>query len=230
VYSHNRNVLRKLNADAAFVNAQESDVRYVEGYPLAGRWNRPMVSYADVNGNNVIDPSEIQYSDSLMFQGGPLPRYEATWQNTVTLFNGQVSASAQLTYKNRQTQVDDLMRRTAYTSLALNDPTTPLATQAVYSAMLLGPVDARNYAVTQTVSTLRFNSMSVSYLLPRSVMSRFRTTMARVSLQGNNLGIRSNYTGLDPNMNVLVNEIDGARDIGGLPVPRSWRLALDLTF
>jgi hypothetical protein len=230
IYSQNRNVLRKLNKDAAFLSSMERDVRYVEGYPLAGRWNRPMASFTDMNQDGVIDPSEIQYVDSARFQGGPQPRYTASLINSVMLFNGQITASATLSYTDRQTQVDELFRQSVTTSRAMNDPTTPLATQAIYSSIIGGGLTAGRYAVTQTVSTLRFNSMAVSYLLPRLVASRLRATTARINLQGDNLGVRSNYSGLDPNMNALVNELDGSRDIGSPPSPRTWRLSVDVIF
>jgi hypothetical protein len=178
----------------------------------------------------MIGTEEIQYSDSAIFQGGPLPKYEAGWTNTVALFNGALSVSAQLLYTNGQTQVNDLMRRTAALSRALNDPTTPLATQAVWASILNPYVVNREYALTQTVSTLRFNSLSVRYLLPMVLASRLHASSAAISLQGSNLGLRSNYTGLDPNMNVLVNDLDGTRDIGGVPPPKTWRIEMSLSY
>jgi outer membrane receptor protein involved in Fe transport len=231
-YSHNQNILKKLNAEAAFLNLLESSVRYVEGYPLGGRWNYPMASYADVNLDGMISPDEIQLSDSAVFQGGKDPKYEAGWTNTVGLFNGTLLLSAQLTYTNGQAQVNDLMRRTWVLSRAMNDPTTPLATQAAWRLIdtYTEAAGVNEYAITQTVSTLRFNSLSIRYLLPRVIVARLHAQSAALSLQGSNLGLRSNYTGLDPNLNVLVNELNGVRDAGTLPPPKTWRLEASLSY
>jgi hypothetical protein len=87
-----------------------------------------------------------------------------------------------------------------------------------------------DYAITQTVSSLRLNGLNVRYQLPPALASRFKASSGAISLQGSNLRLWSNYSGLDPSMNALVNELDGSRDLGGVPKPRTWRFELNLAY
>ncbi len=82
-----------------------------------------------------------------------------------------------------------------------------------------------DYGFIQKVNSLRFNSMSVGYTVPRGYLSRFPISSLSVSLQGSNLGLWSNYRGKDPDVNsVLVG--DATQDSGQLPMPRTWSLQI----
>jgi hypothetical protein len=100
----------------------------------------------------------------------------------------------------------------------MTDPTAPLAAQAAAVSM-----SKSEYAAAQVVSTFRFNTLNVSYMLPQSITRRLRMSMGTISVQGSNLGLHSNYTGLDPNTNVMsTTETSGVADAGLLPAPRMW--------
>jgi hypothetical protein len=120
-------------------------------------------------------------------------------------------------------------------SLLANAPGTSLATQAAIVAgqeigLVAGyPVSKfhSQIGVMQTVNVLRFNSLSINYILPARVLRFFRVPSMTIALQGSNLGLHTNYRGADPNVNAFSTAQFGDRtlDAGQIPQPRT----LDLT-
>jgi hypothetical protein len=51
-----------------------------------------------------------------------------------------------------------------------------------------------------------------------------------LALQGSNLGLHTNYRGMDPNVNAFstVNAGDETADLGQIPEPRTWWLKLSV--
>jgi hypothetical protein len=76
------------------------------------------------------------------------------------------------------------------------------------------------------VSELRFQDLSISYLVPPAVSRHFRVPHLRLALQGSNLGLHTNYRGMDPNVNAFSTSSQGdiSADTGQLPLPRTWSL------
>ena len=202
-------------------------IRVAPGYPLFGRWVKPILGYGDVNENGVIDDAEVVLGDTAVYVGSTLPNYTAALQTTATFFRGTLSVTAGLTY------VDGLNQRNGAGSVAAfspgwNDPSSPWDQQAAMAVVSPSPRQT-DYGLLQTVSTLRFNSLSVAYHLPRSMAARLRAGSATLALQGTNLGIRTNYRGLDPNVNAFATGND-VTDTGVLPQPRTWQLRVRLTY
>src|SRR5690606_34754173 len=158
-FSRNRNIVVELgpgvepfytsyNGTALRVT---SGVRVVPGFPLDGRWVRPVLGYADANGNGILEPQEIAYGDTLVYVGGTLPDYSAALHNTVSLFRGRLSISATFQYENGMTQRNELGKDLATLSRAWNDPSAPIAEQ-------LRVFDQTEFTWIQTTNSLRFNS------------------------------------------------------------------------
>ncbi len=81
----------------------------------------------------------------------------------------------------------------------------------------------------QVVSTLRFNSMAVSYRMPQRVARLLGAENVSVALQGANLGLHTNYRGKDPNVNAW-SPGETVVDAGQLPQPRTWQLNVALHY
>jgi hypothetical protein len=188
---------------------------------LNGQWTYPLASYADANHDGLIQVGEIHFADSMVYVGPPLPTYSGGWDNTVTLLNGALSFNTQVTFSGggAQTNKAELL----YLSRAANDPSTPLDQQAKIVAAQWAPV-------ASVVSTVRLNALSVNYRLPTAWASKFRAQMATVSVQGQNLALHTNYSGIDPDVNTNLLEAQGLADSGALPQPRKWQLAINLNF
>ena len=121
-------------------------------------------------------------------------------------------------------QQNALIRTNDVFSRALNDPSTPLGEQAAMAAL-----DRSDYGTLQTVNTLRFNALAVTYRPPTRFAQRLGASGMSVSLQGTNLGLRTNYRGKDPDVN-LHSTGNAVEDTGVLPEPRSWQMRVNLHF
>ena len=203
-------------------NDNEGGARIAAGYPLFGRWIKPMIGYADANENGRIDESEVLYGDTTVFVGGTLPNYQANLHTTLRLLRGAVAVTAGFMYDDGMTQDNRVGRDLAPFSPGWNDPDAPLAEQARMW-------DKTGYTWVQTVSTLRFNSLAVTYNVPTRFMQRTGARAMSLSLQGTNLGIHTNYRGIDPNV-TGVHTGNAVVDNGVLPRPRTWQIRLNATY
>ncbi|HEU4642102.1 MAG TPA: TonB-dependent receptor [Gemmatimonadaceae bacterium] len=220
--NHNR-VVSLSSGVSPFFNAT-GDGRVAAGYPLFGRWARPIIGYEDVNHDGIIEGSEVQVGDSLVYMGQPDPNFEASFGTTLSLFRGRLSVDASFAYEGGKTQINRTALDNQIFSQALNDPNAPLGQQAAVAAM-----DRTLYGEMQTVSTLRFNSLSITYAVPRIVALRLGAKDVRVSLQGTNLGLFTNYRGKDPDVNAYATG-NGVIDTGVLPQPRTWSMRVSATY
>ncbi len=185
--------------------------RNVVGYPLYGQWARDVVGYADRNSDGIIGPSEIQLSDSAIFIGVSYPKFTINTQQQLTM-RSNVTLSGVLSYENGLTQV----RERGKYSRVENDPTLSLREQAygMYSVLTRA----------QQVSTLRFTSMQINYLLPHFVTGRiFGGRSVSIKASGKNIGLWSTYRGKDPNVGAFGEVV---WDRGQLPTPREWAFEL----
>ena len=69
-----------------------------------------------------------------------------------------------------------------------------------------------SYGVTQTVNTLRFNSLSRwPTTFPPNAAARLGARALSLALEGTNLGLHTNYKGKDPNVNAIRDRQQHAR-------------------
>jgi hypothetical protein len=220
IYDRNENTLVKLG-DGVLPDKVQG---IVEGYPVRGRWSRPVLGYSDANANGVLERSEIKLGDSLVYMGRLDPAYQTSLNTNLTLFDGAIGITANFGYQSGATQVDSTSIRNWVLSPALVDPNTPRADQAAVLAL-----DSTAYGMTQDVSTFRFNSLSVNYRAPGSVARLLRARMLTIGVVGGNLGLHSTYRGKDPDVSAW--SPGGAiRDTGQLPLPRTWQMSLSLQY
>ncbi len=239
--SKQQNTLVKLGRDSLIgvLGRQEYGVktRFVEGYPLFGQWALPIVGFADLNQDGWITTGvtgavdEVQVGTQPVYLGAPYPEFESSMHNTLTFFR-DISVGFTFNYQHGLTQKNE-GATIGFNGLEnrrpLNDPTTPLATQASLATALTciqpGSTCKTGIGLIQTVSTLRLRDFSIVYRLPRRLtapISRGRTI--RVAVQGTNLGLWTNYKGKDPNVNDSMSEV--VRDSGILPTPRLWQITI----
>jgi hypothetical protein len=232
-YTENANVLVSLTSSAqslvgaATVAADGGAVeRNVPGYPLFGLWTSPVASYADANHDGVIEGNEIRYGDSLVYVGQSDPKHQMNVFTDLSLFSNRLSVHATVAYQQGMTQFN----RAAISSGALemlgNAPGVSLGTEAAIQA-----ADPLNFhsgiGAVQVVNLLRFQDLSISYVAPTSWASWFHVSRLQVTLTGSNLGLHTNYRGLDPNVNAISTG-NGTEDLGQLPLPRQWQLGISL--
>jgi len=224
--SRNRNVVLKLGPGVQPFYTEysgNSGLRVAEGYPLFGRWSRPVLGYADVNGDGSLEPNEVILGDSLVYVGTTLPEYTASLHTTVSLFRGALSFSGRLEYKGKWSQRNMLAEQLARFSRAWNDPSNGSLLE------LLPAVDPTGYTRNQLVGALRLNSLTVRYSVPARIARRLGADGLTVGLTGTNLGLWTDYSGVDPDVNARVTG-NSVEDNGVLPMPRVWQIHLRATY
>ena len=209
--------------------------RVEAGYPLFGTFARPITSYIDSNHDGVIEPNEIRYGDSVVYIGQPNPKYQFNLSTDLALLSGRLSFHAAFAYQNGLTQINAGACTSGAFELLPNSPNTPLATQAAVVAAGCVPNTAAyqiptQIGLAQIVNTLRFQNLSINYVVPRSLSQWFRVPTMTVALQGDNLGLHTNYRGVDPNVNAFstASAGDQTEDSGQIPEPRTWWLRVTM--
>lgn len=102
----------------------------------------------------------------------------------------------------------------------------------------VGNTDGGNNRSTRWIhdaSFLRLRNVTIAYNLPTSLVSKWKLTSARVSLQGQNLATWTTYPGLDPEVglgtrSVLGTVSEGGVDFGLYPQPQTFTVGLDIGF
>ncbi|HEX6536182.1 MAG TPA: TonB-dependent receptor plug domain-containing protein [Gemmatimonadaceae bacterium] len=222
--SRNHNMVTKLGAGV--LPFGYNDARVVAGYPLFGRWARPILGFSDVNQNGVIERDEVLLGDTAVFMGASEPNYEANLFNTFSFFRGALTVSAGFAYQDGLTQINQVVNGAGVGifSPGVSDPSSSFSQQAAVAVM-----DETSYGLLQTVNTLRLNSISVAFNAPPTLARRFGTKALSIALQGTNVGLWTNYAGKDPNVNAFATG-NSVMDTGVLPMPRSWQLTVHATY
>lgn len=181
--------------------------RIEEGYPIAGVWSQVVVGYIDANNDGLLSPDEIVKTDASTFLGSSQPRIRAGYGLNWTVFNS-ITFDSRFAYQGNYNQ--NLQIRNTFGSASKD---ASLQEQAVASINdLLG---------RRNVSDLRWNTASVSYFLPPSILRTLKARAINVALQGRNLGLWTNYSGRDPGVNAILLNSESIADDGNItPPPR----------
>lgn len=213
-FSDNK-VLRLGDGIAPF-SAEDSN-RVVAGYPLASGWSRRVLGYSDDNDDGMLSIDEIVLSDSLVYIGWSQPRYRASYGITLTL-NNQITFDSRFAYQGRYAQ-----RYRPGAQYGNEDVNAPYQEQASYHVSTINAV--------RPVSDLRWNSASVTYHLPQTIIRYIGGRNLSVSMKGSNLGLWTNYMGRDPAINSGALIGDHFGDNGTTtPRPRLYVLDFKLGF
>jgi hypothetical protein len=209
----------------------QDGTRVVPGYPLFGIWARPVVAYADRDGDGTIaynDEITLADDSNAVFVGATDPTYQANVATNISFFNNRISMASTFAYTHGLTQFYGSGGLVALRSAA-NAPDASLLTQAIAVATNESNNFGRtNYYLYQRVNTLRWQSLSINVRLPNQFAQRLGSRSATLALQGSNLGLHTNYRGKDPNVNAFASG-NGVADLGQLPQPRTWTLRLSIT-
>jgi len=212
----------KLVHAAIPVNAGPLNTQFREGYPLYGYWGVPIASYADANGDGILEQNEIVFGTQ-EFMGAPYPKGELTYGSTFSLWNGALRFNANIAQVIGQT-TQLMVDNQAFVPRAAVDRTAPLADQAGYLQAIVN-----NFSYLGTSSSLRLNELSATYTAPVSYARLVHATSLSLTLAGRNLALWTNYEGKDPQINTAGILGEASQDNAlGTPQPRSWTLRFTL--
>jgi TonB-dependent SusC/RagA subfamily outer membrane receptor len=222
---------RKVSWDVAFSHAWHADkleklggagnrnpnIGWVEGYPLGARFTYPILGYEDVNGDGILDRTEVQIGDSMVYVGRSTPPRTQTLSSIIGLFQQRVRISALL---DRQSGFVQQAMPCDNRCRAAVDRTAPLAEQAKVVADQEKGLFGTGYVTMEPGDFTRLREVSVSLELPDRLVRAARLTRGAFSLSVRNLALWTAYGGADPEsrFNTL------------LPQSRAWTARFDAGF
>lgn len=217
------NVISIRGSDGTSSNLRQ-EVIYAVGYPMQGIWQRPIIGFADVDGSGWITSDEVILGADPVFVGTSEPKVTIAMHPGISLLRGMIGINMSFSYSNGMSQDVGTSQNTLNGLWGSTRQGHDYARQAALSV-----IRNTRYGFIQNVNQLRFQSLSISANVRRKYAEILRAKSASISLQGSNLGLWTNYMGVDPNVNALSGS-HGVMDAGQLPQPRAWILRLSLVY
>ncbi|HEX6048862.1 MAG TPA: TonB-dependent receptor plug domain-containing protein [Gemmatimonadaceae bacterium] len=219
-YSSVRNTVRSLGDSPP--RHLGSSIRTAVGYPLRAYW-APSFTYADANGDGVLDPTEVTAGTEWGYVGSPTPTREAGLSPSITIARA-LTVSALLDYRGgfRQYNLTE-RRRCDVVCAARHVPGSSLADQA----RAVDPVDAERGWIERG-DFVRLREVAAVWAMPPSVSRLIGARRASLTAAGRNLASWTDYSGLDPEV-----ALDGqarmvSQDFFTLPLVRTFSMRLDV--
>jgi TonB-dependent SusC/RagA subfamily outer membrane receptor len=200
------------------------------GYPTGGYWARPVTGFSDANGDGIITSNEVTYSQTFQWMGTPYPTQGATL-NTSWRLGKRVRVSTLLDYRAGQTLYNRIADFRCEASLCRerNDPTTPLAAQAI--AVAAGASPPGYY---EDADYLKLREIALAFDVPDRVAAAVGARDATIVLGGRNLATWTGYSGADPEAGSYGVSLIGAppiiADFGTVPTAREWTLRVRVSY
>lgn len=200
--SHLRN---RLVTVGDVVLSTAAGARNVVGYPINGLWDRPIVSYSDVNGDGILIENEIVVGDVQAFRGPSLPQYEAGITNTLRFFNGALRFNTLFDYRGKYYSYWQAQNQRCVSTgncEAVNNPNAPLDMQAA-AVMGASSTSRTLWGFFAPSDFVRFREASASWHVPARFTRRYlRGRETSIVFSGRNLGLLWNrFPGTDPEAN-----------------------------
>ncbi len=198
------------------------------GYPLQSFFRRPIVAYGDMNGDGILEMSEVQFGSQLQWAGSINPESELTYTNSVRLLHGLARINAVVDQINgvstsgagQTSSVGLFTSRIAYTPGSL----------AQQAAWIQGQLNQDPYAYRANI--VRFAELSITAQVPERMATKYlHARSGSVTFAGRNLGLWTNSPEKDPNMNDAVPSPDpGLTSRNGVPATRDFILRVNLGY
>jgi len=227
--STNKNRMTKLGEGVSpIASGNRNTQRNLPGYPLFGLWDKN-IRFNDANGDGIIVLSELTYSDTAVYQGNTFPTREVAFTPTIELFNKKLRLSGQVDSKWGFKKFNNTLRHQCMNgvtcrgrydkSASLQEQANALATsQAVYTGMF------------EDGAFTRFRELSLAYEMPTKWANAFRASRWAVVLTGRNLGVITNYSGVDPEAAQSNNDARGNEEYFSTPPLRIMTLRMNFSF
>ncbi len=201
--------------------------RHVEGYPLGGYWDEEY-TFNDDNGDGFIGQNEVQIGETV-YLGTPFATTDFTFSPTLGFFSNAIVLKALLNYKGGQKLYNNTgaWRNGNSNTQELNDPNASLAGQArAVASKFFGT----NAGYIEDASFWRLREVSLSYNAPIDFVNKIGFSRMSLTLSGQNLGLWTDYSGLDPEISSTGQSNFTTQEFLSQPPIRSWRVRLNLSF
>jgi TonB-dependent SusC/RagA subfamily outer membrane receptor len=212
----NENKVLRMPFPAAIFGANTS-IGMMPGHPVFGIYASPY-SYADVNHDGVIEPSEVTIGPGVRYVGPAIPTRGASLSTACELFGRRLRIGSLFDYRGGYVLPDvaGYLQALVQSAAAVNAPGASLADQARVIAAQQGLVGT-GYA--QRVNALRWRELSVTAPVPHA-------SSVEITLAVRNLALSTNYKGPDPDADLTTGNALELR----LPQTRTWLLRVTAGF
>jgi TonB-linked SusC/RagA family outer membrane protein len=202
--------------------------RHVEGFPVGGYWDFPILGFNDANGDGIIAQDEVQIGDTEVFLGSPFPKRQLSFQSSVTLFD-RFRIRGLLDHRGgmKLLNFSEAWRLGQNITRSLSDPTTPLEEQARAVASKFLGTDA---GYVENASFWKLRELSLTFFAPRRWAASFGADRMSLTLSGRNLFTITDYTGIDPELNESGQQNFVTREFMTQGPVRYWTARVDLSF
>ena len=230
--SHNTNKILSLGKDATGApnpTIGTGSVRDSVGLP-ANAWFFQPYTFADKNGDGLIDPSEVTVSPNVVYMGYSAPRDIFSIQNGFDLFQRKVRLQFLLDYKGGFSVLNQTVQFYCSNFNTCSEETqtnTPLWRQARVVAQRYEPVTTQA-GYLESGQFWRLREVSAVFTLPERLASRLRARDASLAFTARNLHLWTNYTGIDPESNYTTGDVQN--DFETISPPTYLTVRLNLHF
>jgi TonB-linked SusC/RagA family outer membrane protein len=196
--STNSNELEDLGDVPPIIGAT---IRQIEGYPVNGWWQRPIVSFEDKNSDGILGVEEVVVGDTAVFMGYSIPRHEVAFTNGFDFANRTIRLVAMFDYKGGSKQLYGTERircQNRGNCRGALDPTAPLEEQAAAIALRTAALGNTQAGYIVDNSFIRFRELALNVAAPEGWARRVGSRSMSVTVSARNLKLWSDYPGVDP--------------------------------
>ncbi len=212
----------------------------IEGYPIRGFWENPILGYEDKNGDGLITywggadsaKNEIFVGDTDVFLGYNQPRYIGSLATGFDFLNRRVRIQSLFDYRGGHKWYNNTerIRCTRPNCGGRMNPDATLDEKATTTAALEHPLRT-NAGYFQDGEFVRWRELSLQYTLSETLASRiFRSRSANVVASMRNVKLWTAYRGVDPEVDFTGAEGDSPAEFQTLGPPTYFTLRFNFIF
>lgn len=211
-----------------------STQQHRQGYPLYGWWARGLLSYADKNGNGIIeynaDPnlSELTVSDTAIYHGNALPKYELRMTNGFEFWKRRLRLQALVDYKGGYLIYNNTERIRCASRLNCQSLFTKDASLADQARTVM----VREHPAKSTAGFfepgdfIRLRELSITGDLPERWARRAFSRSVQATFSIRNVAMLwTKYTGLDPEAFGTTGDAPSSFQAFGPPTYAAFRIS-----
>ena len=163
------------------------------------------------------------------FLGSPFATTDVSFTGTLGLFGNRFVARALLNYRGGLELYNNTgaWRNGNSNTQELNDPNASLENQArAVASKFFGT----NAGYIEDASFWRLREVSLTYNAPQKWLGSLGVTRLSLTVSGQNLGLWTDYSGLDPEINSIGQSNFSTQEFLSQPPVRSWKARVNLSF
>ena len=212
----------------------------VEGYPIRGFWENPILGWEDKNGDGLITywggadsaKNEIFVGPDDVFLGYNQPRYIGSLSTGFDLLNRRVRIQSLFDYRGGHKWYNNTerIRCTRPNCGGWMNPDASLEEQAIVAAARTHPL-VTNAGYFQDGEFVRWREISAQYTLSEDIASKFfRARSANVVASMRNVKLWTAYRGVDPESDFTGAEGDSPSEFQTLGPPTYFTIRFNFVF